>query len=137
MQNFLNTYISRNSDFDGYWVFGLIENQLGGLYINLLEAGEQTSPTEITGFAAELARTRFKEQMVKAGMRTPGILEATLRVVQSPEATRGPAGNGHWCAGHNFTFHVRAISRRGRVLEMQATIFVAPHNPDIESRRAS
>ena len=46
--NFLGTYVSRYSDYDGYWLFGFLVGDLGELRINLLGQSVSDPDTPIT-----------------------------------------------------------------------------------------
>src|SRR5262249_23453663 len=106
VHNFLGTYTSRYSDHEGWWVFGLAEAQLADAQIDLL--GEHTADTpDPLAVVAEMARTRFAEQLAKAKIPSSFVREAHLTITRSSEISRGQV-NGRWCDGHRFTFVVRA-----------------------------
>ncbi len=60
--NFLGTYTSRYSDFDGYWLFGFLVSDLGEFRIDLLapNPGEPNTPLAV---AVQLAAAKFDDQM--------------------------------------------------------------------------
>lgn len=133
LHNVLRTYTSRYSDYDGYWLFGLVAAKLGDARVDL--CAEPAADTVLTPVAAVTAfgRRKFREQMDKAGVSHRYIGEAELRVTRSDASTRGLV-NGRWSDGHDFTFTVRAVSDRGTTFQDKVTVFVAPHDATLESR---
>ena len=68
LNNFLATYTSRNSDYDGYWLFGLLIKDLTNLNFDLLkEFKEPSRPTPLQ-FAEISATKKFRYQIQKAGV---------------------------------------------------------------------
>ena len=65
LRNFLATYTSRYSDYDGYWVFGLIEGHLDGLQIDLRGSTEALQGMPQLSEAVRIARQKFAEQLGK------------------------------------------------------------------------
>ena len=65
--NFLGTYTSRYSDYEGYWLFGFLVTDIGELRIDLLapSAGESDAPL---GVAVRSAAAQFADQVQKAGL---------------------------------------------------------------------
>jgi hypothetical protein len=134
LHNFLGTYTSRYSDHDGYWVFGLAEAHLGNLSADLI--GPPTSDSrDAKKLISELARQRFSEQLAKAKIPLSFVREAQLTVDRSDSPTRGFVSE-RAVEGHVFRFSVRAVSDRGAVFEVQASVFVAPHDAKLERRSA-
>ena len=131
VHNFLGTYLSRYSDSDGWWIFGLAEAQLADARIDLL--GTLHRAETAGSAAAHIARSRFPDQLAKARLPRSFIREAHLTVTRSAEPTRGPV-NGRWCDGHTFTFAVQVVSDHGKTFEEESAIFVAPHNATVEQR---
>ena len=75
--NFLGTYVSRYSDYDGYLLFGFLVGELGELRINLL--GQSVSdPDSPRGVAVLSAVARFEDQRRKGGLAASRIREASL-----------------------------------------------------------
>jgi hypothetical protein len=134
--NFLGTYTSRYSDYEDYWLFGLLVSDLGELRIDLLAptAGTPDSPV---GSAIRSAAAKFEDQVRKARLLRSQVREAWLTIRRDGSA--GGWANGHWCAGYNVRFSAGAVMDGGRRYEREQIMFVAPHNPEIElrSRRAA
>src|SRR5437868_262729 len=103
LHNFLGTYTSRYSDYDGYWLFGLIAAQLGDIRVDL--CAQLPMDLESTPLSAltECAQRKFRDQLAKARVSPRYIGEAELRITRSDAPTRGPV-NGRWCDGYDFTF---------------------------------
>lgn len=135
LRNFLGTYTSRYSDYEGYWLFGLLASDVEQLTIDLLNSQTQNSESKPMAFAVELARTKFSEQMSKNEIAIAWFLKANLEIRKLPQSKSGFV-NGHSSVGHDFRFTVRAVSDFGKTYEIETTVFVAAHNPSIESRSA-
>jgi hypothetical protein len=133
LQNFLDTYSSRYSDHGGYWIFGLIVNDLNQLEIDLL--ANKVSPAATPLAAAEvLAIERFQKQAEKATFRLSSFSEARLTIAKLPEIVEDLAGSSR-CAGYRLSLKATAVSERGRAYEREKLVFVAPHDPRRELRR--
>lgn len=134
LSNFLGTYTSRYSDFNGYWLFGFLVSDLTELQIDLLlpTISDAFSPLEV---AVRLAAAKFEQQVQKAGLTRSQVHEASLTIQKSFTAVDGSV-NGHPCAGYNVTFAAAAVMVGGRRYEYQKIVFVAPHNADAEYRSA-
>src|SRR4051812_17003733 len=98
LHNFLETYTSRYSDYDGYWLFGMLLGELGQLDIDLLGTGCETSDRTPITAAVQLATTKFKDQIEKAGLSLSHIQEAQLAITKSPDF-RDVFVSGHRRAG--------------------------------------
>ncbi|MCM3870023.1 MAG: hypothetical protein ND895_04930 [Pyrinomonadaceae bacterium] len=133
LHNFLETYTSRYSDYDGYWLFGLLVGELDQFNVNLLDAGEDVYERTPTTVAVRLAATKFQEQMAKVSIGLSCIREASLTVTKSDDLGSGFV-NGHRSAGFKVSFVAKAVSSHGKTYERQKTVFVAPHDPNLESR---
>ena len=132
--NFLGTYTSRYSSYDGYWLFGFLVADLGELRIDLLgtPAGEADTPL---GVAVRSATAKFADQVHKAGLVGPQIREGWLTIRKLPGPTTGSI-NGIPCDGHNVSFAVGAVMDGGRRYDREQVVFVAPHNAEVELRSA-
>ena len=60
LDNFLGTYTSRYTDYEGYWLFGLLVADLGEVEFDLLAAGG--SPDSPLGVAELAASLKFADQ---------------------------------------------------------------------------
>jgi hypothetical protein len=133
LEGFLGTYTSRNSDFDGYWLFGFLVSDFPLLEIDLLGAsGGDTRTPE--GRACELARARFLQQVERAALSLD-VVEAAQLVIQ----LEGPAEalvNGRVRSAFEVQVAVTAVSTWGRVFRAERRLFVAPHDPGREQRSA-
>ncbi len=133
--NFLGTYMSRYSDFGGYWLFGFLVGGLTELRIDLLARpfGEPGTPLDL---AVRSAVAKFEDQMQKAGLTRPQVREAWLVLRKLPESVEGSV-NGHPSKGHRLLFSAGTIMDNGRRYEREQGVFVAPHNAQVELRRAA
>lgn len=136
--NFLGTFMSRYSEYDGYWLFGFLV-QGEPQQIDLLgEHSETGSPRDN---AARLAQTKFANQLEKTGIATSELRSATLWIARLP---------GEVCSrvhivipypphelernGHFLKCHVEVRLRDDSAFTVERTVFVAPHDPDLETR---
>jgi len=135
LHNFLGTYTSRYSDYDGYWLFGMVLSELEQFNINLLDTGEDAVENTPTTVAVRLAATKFREQLEKAGLSLSCVREANLAIIKSPDLIRGYV-NGHMSDGFDVSFAARARSPNCKTYECKKSLFVAPHDPKVELRSA-
>jgi len=133
LAGFLGTFTSRNTDYQGYWLFGLVEKDIQHCKINLLSP----SPADKTPRLAiqAMAVQRFEEQVSKAGLPRSVVLDAELEITKGQDASRGFVGS-HATDGHMVKFVARATVSNGRCFETERLVFVAPHDSDGERRRA-
>jgi len=133
LHNFLGTYTSRYSDYDGFWLFGILLGDVEELKIDLLSGSVGTSqPAPVTA-AIELAVQRFAEQVEKAGLSVSCVREARLEITKLPGSQRG-AVHGHISVGNHVRFVARVVSDYGKTYEGTRTVFVAPHDASVERR---
>ncbi len=133
--NFLGTLTSRYSDFGGYWVMGMVVDHLEHMTVDLLaDSNADVEPTPLAAFV-RMARERFRQQMGK--QRIPGSLVRSgyLEITKPSTRTQGHV-NGQVRPGYDVAFAARIESDRHTVYTSKTTVFVAPHDPAIESRSA-
>lgn len=135
LHNLLGTLASRNSDFDGYWVFGFLVGDMDRERIDLLATRVECTDSAPTAFIKRLAAQKFAEQISKAGLPSTWIREARIELTKSPVARSGIV-NGRQCSGHDVRLQAHAVSDLGRTYAATLGIFVAPHDPSVESRSA-
>jgi hypothetical protein len=135
LHNFLATFTSRYSDYDGYWLFGFLLDDTDELKIDLLNSGSELPASSPLQFAANIARHRFREQLAKAGLNMSCAREAYVTITKLPETRRGLV-NGHASNGHEVRCIATVITDLGKTYQGRMNIFVAPHNPEVEQRRA-
>ena len=113
LTNFLRAYTSRNSDSGGWWIFGLILDDLDKMDVDLLAAPGKTagSMSEVT----QLARTKFQEQVAKHGLTLSQLREARLSAKPLPGMKEGRV-NGKTANGRDVRFQVSAVSDIGQPL---------------------
>jgi hypothetical protein len=135
LHNFIGTYVSRYSASRGYWLFGMLVNELSGMRIDLLapEVSATQSPPML--MAVQLARTKFQEQAKKAHISLSHIKEAHLIVARSDSPASGTV-NGRTVSGHEYTFLARAISDLEDGYQYETRVFIAPHDPNVERQSA-
>jgi hypothetical protein len=135
LHNFLGTFTSRYSDFNGYWLFGFLVDDLEHLRVDLIRPCQESNDPTALGVAERLAVQKFAEQVGKARIAISCVRQAHLDMTTFRD-TRPVAVNGHVSLAYRMTFVVRVVTNVGKVYETGATLFVAPHNPRTELRSA-
>ena len=133
LHNFLETYISRYSDYRGYWLHGQLPSYQNEWAIDLLGGFDEQGDTPERA-ARVLAIRGFGEQLRKSGLSFNTVREASLRITRDAKVAKG-FQSGHMTEGHMFRFIVRVVNDKGRVHEDNREVFVAPHDAEIENRR--
>lgn len=132
LENFLRTYTSRHSDFNGYWLFGFLANDIEEFSIDLLSPSI-SEPEGPIGFAVRSAVDKFEDQVRKAGLSRPQIQEAWLTIRKRPDPVTGSV-NGRPCLGNEMRFLAGAVMEANQTYERSMTRFVAPHDAKVELR---
>ena len=132
LAGFLGTFASRYSDYQGYWLLGLVEPDLDGWTVDLL--GPALTGGSPAVDARRLAIRRFAEQVSKSGLDLGLIREAVLNATVAPGTAQGWHGDVV-SAGRRVRFFVHAVMDNGHVYEAEQEVFVAPHDPELERRR--
>ena len=133
MHNFLATLTSRYSDFDGYWMLGLVVEDLEGTTIDLLGTSDAgTAATPLSAFI-RAAREKFQDQLAKHSIPISHVSSGVLEIARQPAQREGSV-SGHVRSGYDVAFTVRARSDLHTDYMQKTTIFVAPHDPSIEVR---
>jgi len=128
LHNFLGTFTSRYSDYNGYWLFGFLVDDLDTKRINLLGESAKSTDSKAWAFAYQLAAQRFSEQVAIAGLSMACFREAYLDISKLPESRLS--------SGYEMRFQAHAVSDLGRAYERTTSISVRPHNPKLELRSA-
>ena len=140
LAGFLGTFTSRYSDFQGYWLHGQLLSI--GLNFEFDLLGPATDEFTPEAAARRHAVRRFLEQLAKHRIELPFVQSACLKIEAAPHLVRMPQSEvwarsfSGWVDGHWVEFTASAIMKNGRRYEISQTIFVAPHDPQKEWRRA-
>jgi hypothetical protein len=130
--SFLDGFASRYSDYDGYWVFGLVARETDDATFELLpEVGVGASPT--VAAASRIARARLVTLLQKAKIPAECVASAKVRMSKLEPAVTGPV-NGRLCLGHRFSLTADATSDLGKRYTAEKIVFVAPHDASVEHR---
>ena len=132
LRKFLRAYTSCNSDYDGFWMLGVIAPHLPDLYIDLCARSDPHSSADPVADATQHARQRFWHQVDSAHISSHRIAQAQHWVTRAAEPAVLHYGR---LGAYEFTFHARAVSDNGCLLEDQVTIVIAPHDPQRDNRR--
>lgn len=133
LDGFLTTLVSRNSDVDGYWLFGLLVSDLHSLTIDLLGPEEPGNTSTPIAALIGLSRRRFREQLVKHRLSRAMIHEASLEISRAPAASGGVV-NGHVVEGFDVVLSARVSTDLRATYSGSVTTFVAPHDARLELR---
>jgi hypothetical protein len=120
--NFLGTYTSRYSAFNGYWLFGFLVGDGVRLEFDLL-AQPPAADGSAKSRAAVIAIERFHNQMRKA--RIASAIEAAKLVLETNSGRVRRPVNGWEHDGFLLTASVHALVG-GAWRHRQTTFFVAP-----------
>lgn len=131
LAGFLDTYTSRYSDFEGYWIFGFIVEAVEVLEIDLL--AKPSSAAGAISVAANLARGKFCEQLGKHGFANSAASAANLRIVPGVDEVEKLAGDLRR-SGRDVAFHASVLSDTGNRYTRTKVVFVASHDPRFEQR---
>jgi hypothetical protein len=133
LHNFLATFTSRYSDYDGYWLFGFLLKDAEDLKIDLINPNSDSPSSTPLQVAANIARQKFQDQLAKAGLNISCARDAHVTITKLSEPRRGFV-NGHVSDGHEVRCLATVVTDLGKTYHRQMNIFVAPHNPEIEFR---
>lgn len=133
LHNFLDTFSSRYSDLDEYWLFGLLVERLTLVRFDLLDAGACAVDDVPTGRARQLAVAKFTQQVERGRLCLPIVSDATLVLERLPMLVRG-AVNGRPCDGYLIKLMASARVHSGQEYCSEKTVFVAPHSAANELR---
>jgi hypothetical protein len=129
----LDTYGSRYSDYDGYWIFGLLVREADSFSFDLLREESAPALSPVVAEARLLARTKFQEQLQRAHIPAECVSEAKLTIQKIGGSKIGPV-SGHLLHGHQVSLVAEAISDLGKKYRSEKFVFVAPHDPCVEHR---
>jgi hypothetical protein len=134
LHNFLESYTSRNSDYDGFWVFGFMVETMQSTNVDLIGArSDYRAGLAPETFAVRLATTKFREQLSKSRLTLSGTREARLEI-RKLRGDRSGFVNGMECLGWDVLFRVEAAMDSGETYRCEKSMFIAPHNSRVERR---
>jgi hypothetical protein len=125
--NFLGTFTSRYSEFEGYWLFGFLVADFDYFEIELTETSHDVPATPLAK-ATHLARFAFDDQLRKAKLLPDQVSAAKVVFVRHPDQVEGWV-NIHRKKGFNVTVRVEARSNREEYFAKKVVLFVTPHDP--------
>lgn len=131
LYSFLDAFVSRNSDYDGYWIFGLLVGEACEVLIELL----RTSSNEgsVYSAAARIAQSKFTNTLKRSGIPVEFVSQARIIMTKLEPATPGLV-NGRTSNGHLYSVRAEAMSDLGKQYTASKVIFIAPHDPSVEHR---
>jgi hypothetical protein len=126
LHNFLGTYTSLSSRYQGFWLFGFLVEEIDQIRIGLLEPNAPGSSFKSVERAEELAIHSFTEQLEVAGVPKSFIQTAHIDI-QKSSVTQMYEIDRRLIPGSVVTFSVEAISDLGKSYTYETCLFVAPH----------
>lgn len=133
LYNYLETFTSRYSDYDGYWFFGLLFHQLDGFSIELVSSISMPRDDLVTIWFCAEARSRFAELIERERIPPEFVRNASLASrLLSAEVIGSIAGRP--VAGSVFRLTTLVTSDLGVDYRREKDLFVAPHDSTREHR---
>lgn len=131
----LDTYSSRYSDYDGYWIFGFLVREKDSFSFDLLGKGSVFLLSPVKARAQQLACLKFREQLHRAHIPEEYVSKAELTIRKIGDPRIGPV-NGHLSNGYQVSLVAEAVSDLGKKYRAEKFLFAAPHDPSVELRSA-
>jgi hypothetical protein len=131
VDNFLRCYLSRYSDYQGYWLFGFLVPDLTAMRVNLLRPPADDRPA--FKYAIDLAAQRFRDQLQKGRVSLEQVRMADLELFRALTKLAVEV-NGNVADGWVLRASVVVESVRGRQFNAERCVLVAPHNEAVELR---
>lgn len=129
---FIDAFVSRYSDYDGYWIFGLLAREGDQISFDFLHTSVNAKESPIISAAASIAKTRFHKLLQKFGIPAEFVSEGKF-IMSKQDPARGLV-NGHASDGHLYLLQAEVTSDLGKKYTAHKTIFIAPHDPSVEHR---
>ena len=140
--NFLGTFMSRYSEYDGYWLFGFLVREVEPQEIDLL--GSHSGTGGPRDDATRHAQAKFADQLEKAGIATSELRSARLWIERLPGEIRSRVyivipypPHELERDGHHVKCRADVRLRDDSTYTVERTVFVAPHDPALETRSYS
>jgi hypothetical protein len=130
---FLDAFVSRDSDYDGYWIFGLLVREADEFSFDLLRASSNIEGPPVFATAAHIARSKFARFLEKSRIPAEFVSDGRVVISKREPATRGLV-NGRTSNGHQYSFQAEARSDLGKQYTARKIVFIAPHDPSVEHR---
>ena len=131
VHNFLGTFMSRYTGFDGYWLFGFVVERSAEADVDLLEVPSAARSTPVAALRAT-ACDRFQEQLAKAGIAVQRLSSATLQWRRSDLepflSVWGPR------PGYHVVVEAVAVIPSGRRFRHIVREHILVHDPKLERR---
>jgi len=135
IEGFLATYTSRESDYQGYWLFGqLTRAELTNTGFNLL--GPLDHARTPIAMAHRSAVEKFAEQVSKLGLALEVVQVARLSIRATGDSRECWQGRQRSLA-RQLVFSIHLRTDTDKTYTGRRTVLVAPHDPRKELRRAT
>ena len=137
LAGFVGTVSSRNSDFQGYWIFGqMAATVLLGLEVDLLERSPTTNlEKSIVAAYRFLVKQRFFEQLTRHRLPLQWVKRAELNLRRTNSVAEVVV-NQAVSPAQLWELQASLTTDLGRTFSASQTLCVAVHDPGIELRSA-
>jgi hypothetical protein len=131
--DFLDAFVSRDSDYDGYWIFGLLVREADEFSFDLLRASSNIEGPPAFAAAAQIARSKFAKLLEKSHIPAEFVSEGRVIISKLEPAALGLV-NGRTSSGHLYSLRAEVRSDLGKRYTATKNVFIAPHDPSVEHR---
>ena len=129
----LESFGSRYSDFDGYWIFGQLLRESDAFSISLLTSDASAADSRVLAKAKSIARSALRAQIQRAHIPIECVADAVLKI-RKLDGDRIGSVNGHVAKGFSVSISAEAVSDFGKLYTAEKFLFVALHDPNLEHR---
>jgi hypothetical protein len=131
INGFIGTFVSRHSDYDGYWLFGFLVPRLTTLRVDLLNPPSHSD--QHCQRVIDLATLKLREQLAKSKL-DPRLVRNAQLTISRGDNTIILDVNGYPRKGWPLEVSIAVEDLRGRRYDAAQVIVVATHNAAIETR---
>ena len=132
LDNLLDLLVSRYTDYDGYWLFGLLTSEHKPIKLSLIRP-QGTLQHPVEHYLEHLAHAKFEHLLLRSGLLASHVTAAGLVLTRSETQVNRIAGQ-HVRWGYMMTLEAWASSDLGRTYRRKRGVFVSPHDPRFEHR---
>jgi len=130
---FLDAFVSRNSDYDGYWIFGFLAGEAYEVSFGLLSTNSNAEGPSAFSTAARIAQSKFAELLEKSRIPMEFVSQGRVIITKLEPATLGLV-NGRTSNGHLYSIRAEVMSDLRKQYTASKVIFIASHDPSVEQR---
>lgn len=135
LHNFLGSFTSRYTDYNGYSFWGFVLPYLDFYEIDLLKRNKNYTENILLNEFSDLANRIFLDQLGKHRIETYEILKAKL-IFTIVDSSQTIDVNGYLTNASTIKVYAEAQTGLYRIYDKTMYITVAKHNPEIEFKSA-